>query len=46
MTALARTTSRLMAAPWLNLKWLLPLMFAGNLAVASLAWVIVGSLMN
>jgi len=42
MTALARTASR----PMLNLKWLLPLMFAGNLAVAGLAWVIVGSLMN
>jgi hypothetical protein len=41
MTALART------AFWLNdLKSLLPLMFAGNLGVATLAWVIVGSLMN
>ena len=39
MTSLAKTASRPMASPWL-----LPLL-AGNLAVATLAWVIVGALM-
>jgi hypothetical protein len=34
-------------APWHNLSWrrFLPLVFAGNVVVASLAWVIVGLVM-
>jgi hypothetical protein len=31
-------------APWRNLRWglFLPLVFAGNVIVATLAWIIVG----
>jgi hypothetical protein len=36
------------SAPWSKLRWslLLPLVFAGNVVVAVLAWVIVGLLMR
>jgi hypothetical protein len=32
------------AAPWRNLSWglFLPLVFAGNVVMATLAWIIVG----
>jgi hypothetical protein len=33
-------------APWSKLSWLLPLVFAGNVVVAVLAWVIVGLVMR
>jgi hypothetical protein len=29
-------------ASWRDLRWLLPLVFAGNVVVATIAWVIVG----
>jgi hypothetical protein len=29
-------------ASWHDLRWLLPLVFAGNVVVATIAWVIVG----
>jgi hypothetical protein len=35
-------------APWSNLSWglFLPLVFAGNVVVAALAWIIVGFVMR
>jgi hypothetical protein len=36
------------AAPWRNLSWglFLPLVFAGNVVMATLAWIIVGWIMG
>jgi hypothetical protein len=31
---------------WRDLRWLLPLVFAGNVVVATLAWIIVGLVMR
>jgi hypothetical protein len=33
-------------APWRGLTWLVPLVFAGNVVVATLAWIIVGLVMR
>ena len=33
-------------APWRDLTWLLPLVFAGNVVVATLAWIVVGLVMR
>ena len=33
-------------APWRDLRWLLPLVFAGNVVVATLAWIIVWLVMR
>jgi hypothetical protein len=44
-----KTTSSLQAAaPWRDLGWglLFPLVFAGNVVVATLAWIIVGWVMR
>jgi len=42
------TPSLQAAAPWRNLGWglLIPLVFAGNVVVATLAWIIVGMVMR
>jgi len=43
------TTPSLRAvAPWCNLRWglLFPLVFAGNVVVATVAWIIVGMVMR
>jgi hypothetical protein len=42
------TPSLQAAAPWRNLRWglLIPLVFAGNVVVATLAWIIVGMVMR
>jgi hypothetical protein len=36
------------AAPWRNLSWglFLPLVFAANIVLATLAWIIVGAVMR
>ena len=33
-------------ATWRDLRWLLPLVFAGNVAIATLAWIIVALVMR
>jgi hypothetical protein len=49
MRRMKKTTSSLQAAaPWRDLGWglLFPLVFAGNVVVATLAWIIVGWVMR